>query len=212
MQAGCGSLARVRVKMSRISELPLDEWDPELRALSELEGASALERQGMGILANAPHMALAMRAFTITAMAGRKLPRRLIELVRLRVAFHNQCRSCMAMRYQSAVDDGLTEDLVCSLEKPAEAPDLTNREKAALAYADLFATNHLAIDDEALAQLREFYSEAEIVELALFTAFFVGFGRFGAMLDMVEELPEAFQNRSGKVAPWQIKESLVVRG
>ena len=27
------------------------------------------------------------------------LPARLLELVRLRVAFHNQCRSCMSVRY-----------------------------------------------------------------------------------------------------------------
>ena len=44
----------------------------------------------------------------------RELPERLIELVRLRVAFHNQCRSCMAIRYKDAIEDGLTEDLVCS--------------------------------------------------------------------------------------------------
>ena len=31
----------------------------------------------------------------------------------------------MAIRYQSAVDDGLTETMVCSLEKPQDAPDLT---------------------------------------------------------------------------------------
>jgi alkylhydroperoxidase family enzyme len=50
---------------------------------------------------------------------------RLMELVPLRIAFHNQCPGCMSIRYQSAIDDGLTEDMVCSLERPAEAPDLT---------------------------------------------------------------------------------------
>jgi len=132
--------------------------------------------------------------------------------VRIRVAFHNQCRTCMAVRYQSAVDDGLTEDMVCSLEKPMEAPDLTAREKAALAYADLFATNHLAIDDEMFDTLHKYYTEAEIVELMLFVSFFVGFGRFGAVINVVEELPKGFQDKSKKVAPWQVRESVVVRG
>ena len=63
----------------------------------------------MEVMAHAPHMVKALGAFSCTAQQGRKLPRRLVELVRLRIAFHNQCRSCMAMRYQSAVDDGLTE-------------------------------------------------------------------------------------------------------
>ena len=60
------------------------------------------------------------------------LPPRLLELVRLRIAFHNQCRSCMSVRSQSAIDDGLTEDAVCCLERPADAPDLS--------YADDRAT------------------------------------------------------------------------
>ena len=37
----------------------------------------------------------------------RLLPDRLIELVRLRIAFWNQCRSCMATRYEEAVADGV---------------------------------------------------------------------------------------------------------
>jgi AhpD family alkylhydroperoxidase len=56
---------------------------------------------------------------------------RLLELVRLRIAFHNQCRSCMSVRYESAIDDGLTEDAVCSLERPADAPDLSDAERTA---------------------------------------------------------------------------------
>ncbi len=54
------------------------------------------------------------------------LPRRIQELIRLRIAFHNQCRSCMAMRYEDALKDGVTEDLVCSLERPEEAKDLSD--------------------------------------------------------------------------------------
>ncbi|TAK99487.1 MAG: carboxymuconolactone decarboxylase family protein [Rhodospirillaceae bacterium] len=198
--------------MSKISQLPIEKWDPELRALTQADSASALEKKGMGVTAHAPHMAKAMGAFMAKAMKDHKLSRRLIELVRLRVAFHNQCRTCMAVRYQSAVDDGLTEDMVCSLEKPQESPDLTEREKAALAYADLFATNHLAIDDEMFDNLHRYYTEAEMVELMLFVSFFVGFGRFGAVINAVEELPKGFQDKSKKAAPWQIRESVVVRG
>jgi alkylhydroperoxidase family enzyme len=67
---------------------------------------------------------------------------RLIELLRLRVAFHNHCRSCLAIRYSSALDV-VTQNLICSLEKAQEADDLIAAEKAALAYADKMATDHL---------------------------------------------------------------------
>ena len=60
---------------------------------------------------------------------------------------------------ESAIDDGLTEDAVCSLERPAEAPDLTEAERAALRFADLFATNHLSIDDGVYDDLRNHFSE-----------------------------------------------------
>ena len=134
-----------------------------------------------------------------------------MELVRLRIAFHNQCRSCMAIRYRKAVDAGVTEDLVCSLKKPMEAPNLTSAEKAALKYADQFATDHYSIDDMVFDNLRKYFSEGQLVELAAWVAFCVGFGRFGAVLDMVEELPEAFRDKSmDKVTPWS-GEPVIVR-
>lgn len=191
--------------MSRISGLPLDKWDPELRAALESAGIDPSEKQyrASGILAHAPSVAKANMAFMGMALQGHKLSRRLLELVRLRLAFHNQCRSCMAMRFQAAVDDGVTENLVCSLEKPTEATDLSDREKAALEYADVFAINHFAITDETFEKLREHFSEAEIVELGMFCAFYFGVGRLFASWDMTEELPKVYQDKSTKAAPWK---------
>ena len=109
----------------------------------------------------------------------------------------------MAVRYESALEDGLTEDLVCSLEKPLEAPDLTDAEKAAIHYADLAASNHFAISDETIDNLRKYYSEQEIVELCMYVAYCVGFGRMAAAYRIIEELPESFQDTSRKIAPWE---------
>ena len=61
---------------------------------------------------------------------NRQLSPRLVELVRLRIAFFNQCRSCMAIRYADARAAGVDEDLVCSLERPAQADNLTPAERA----------------------------------------------------------------------------------
>lgn len=188
--------------MPRIQPLPYEEWSPELRDLVNPKEISPLQLAGTSILAQAPHMALANFSFAARAASGQKLPARLLELVRLRIAFHNQCRSCMAMRYESAVQDGLTEDLVCSLERPMEADNLSAREKAALEYADIFATNHHAIDDDVINRLREHFEDAEIVELGLFAGYFLGLGRFLASLDIVEELPEDFKDKSKVTGPW----------
>jgi AhpD family alkylhydroperoxidase len=140
-------------------------------------------------------------AFGGALKMNRSLPNRLVELVRLRVAFFNQCRSCMAIRYSDAVADGVTEGLVCSLERPQEAENLSAAEKVAIRYGELMATDHLAIDDALYADLRAHFSEAQIVELGMTVAFFVGFGRLAATWHMVEELPEAFQ-KAESIAPW----------
>jgi alkylhydroperoxidase family enzyme len=127
-----------------------------------------------------------------------------MELVRLRIAFHNQCRSCMAIRYASAVEDGLEEGAVCSLEKPYEADDLSEADKLAIEYGERMATNHLSIDDAMYERLRDFYSEPQIVELGLWVAWCVGVGRLAATWAMVEDLPQAFQDTSqGRIGPWQ---------
>lgn len=197
--------------MSRITKLDPADWDSQLRDMFRAEEATPLEQGMMRIFAHCPEIAKGIVALGGGIKTDRTLSERLIELVRLRIAFHNQCRSCMAIRYQDAVADGVDENLVCSLEKPMEAPDLTEAEKVALAYADRFANDHLAIDDDMFDQLRAHFSEAQIVELGVWVSFCVGFGRLGAVLDMVEELPETFQDKSrGRVAPWG-SEHVVVR-
>ena len=197
--------------MPRIKKLELDEWDNDLREMTAADSGTALEQGIMRMFAHTPEISKGLVAFGGAIKSHRSLPDRLVELVRLRVAFHNQCRSCMAIRYQDGVDAGIDEDLVCSLEKPQEAEDLSDAEKAAIEYGELFATNHLAIDDSVYENLRKYFSEAEVVELSITVAWFVGFGRLAATYHMVEELPEAFQNEnSEKLTPW-IEDSIIVR-
>ena len=197
--------------MPRIKKLELDEWDNDLREMTAADSGTALEQGIMRMFADTPEISKGLVAFGGAIKSHRSLPDRLVELVRLRIAFHNQCRSCMAIRYQDGVDAGIDEDLVCSLEKPQEAEDLSDAEKAAIEYGELFATNHLAIDDSVYENLRKYFSEAEVVELSITVAWFVGFGRLAATYHMVEELPEVFQNEnSEKLTPWN-EDSIIVR-
>ena len=197
--------------MTRIKKLKLDEWDKDLREMTAADSGTALEQGIMRMFAHKPEISKGLVSFAGAIKTHRSLPDRLVELVRLRIAFHNQCRSCMAIRYQDGVEAGIDEDLVCSLEKPQEAKNLSDAEKAAIHYGELFATNHLAIDDVVYDNLRKYFSEEEIVELSITVAWFVGFGRLGATYHMVEELPEAFQDEnSDRLTPWN-EESIIVR-
>jgi AhpD family alkylhydroperoxidase len=189
--------------MSRISP-------SEAFANADLGDLGQGDRINLGVAAimtRRPEVAQALGGLTAALRSSGTLSPRLLELVRLRIAFHNQCRSCMAVRYQSALDDGLTEGAVCSLEQPAspkaEIDDLTDAERTALRFADLFATNHLAIDDAIYDELRGHFTEDELVELGLNCAVAVGIGRLTATWDVVEDVPDAFRSNSDAlVAPW----------
>jgi AhpD family alkylhydroperoxidase len=163
------------------------------------------------ILGHRPEVAGALGSLRAALQAG-TLPPRLVELVRLRIAFHNQCRSCMSVRYQSAIDDGLTEGAVCSLERPADSEDLSPAERSALRFADLFATDHLSIDDAVYDDLRRHFSEDELVELGVHCAYAVGIGRLAATWRVTDDVPDAFRSTSDTpVAPW-VSEGVVASG
>src|SRR4051812_20559186 len=132
---------------TRLRMVPVEEFDPELRDLVAAEERTPLELGLLRIHAHRPSHARAIVGLHAALWTDRLLPDRLLELVRLRIAFFNQCRTCMAIRYPGAVADGLTEELVCSLEKPYEAHGLSDAEQAVIRYGELLATDHLTIDE-----------------------------------------------------------------
>lgn len=153
-----------------------------------------------GIMAHVPGVSAAITAVLQTLQASGSLPPRLIELLRIRIAFHNQCRLCMSGRYRP---DLVSEELVCSLERPADGPGLTDAERAALKFGDLFATDHLSIGKATYDELRQHFTEAQLVELGLYCSYLVGQGRLSATWGIHDDLPAGFQaNPGGIVAPW----------
>ena len=169
--------------------------------LSKLTPSERLEKDTEAILAHRPDLALALgKVSEVIAGPTSTLPRRVAELTRLRIAFFNQCRACMSLRYAPTE---VTEGLICSLERPAESPDLSAAEKVAIRFAELMATDHLAIDESLFNQLRQHYSEQQIVQLSVACALHVGFGRMGATWRLHEHLPERFKiEQDAPFTPW----------
>jgi AhpD family alkylhydroperoxidase len=193
-----GSFESEAQDMARVNSVELPGVD-----IAALDQGAKVNIGVAGILAQRPVMAERLGAFSDAVIHSGTLPRRLVELIRLRIAFHNQCRSCMAIRYREALEDGVTDDLVCSLEKPQEATDLTQAELAALRFADLFATNHLAIDDSVYDDLRQYYTEGELVEIGLNCALDVGIGRLAATWHVTDDLSDDIRNSDSKIlTPW----------
>jgi AhpD family alkylhydroperoxidase len=191
--------------MARLSVLTPDRLPSEIAERVGVD--SSMQLGSLAVWGLQPRIAAAL--LDLKAVLGSlSLSPRLLELVRLRVAFHNQCRSCMALRSADAIDDGLTEELVCELERPDESDDLTERERSALEYADKLSIAHHAVDDALFARLREHFTEEEIVELGAHIGFCLGFGRVAMSWDLVDDLPEGLR-ASGVVGPWDAPGGLV---
>jgi alkylhydroperoxidase family enzyme len=162
--------------------------------------------RNLKIYSHSPELAEAFAAFAAVGMReDGTLSPRLQELVRLRIAFHNQCRSCMAIRYRPEAE--ISEDLVCSLEKPQEADDLSDEERLAIEYADRLATDHLSADDAFYDRLHEQFSDRELVELGAMIALCIGFGRLEATWKMTDHVPDKFA-ADGEITPWGATEVL----
>jgi len=188
--------------MARVSCIDRDQFPAELQEMTSGGDSHGTD----GVWATRPELMIPYRQFSKALTTHSLLPKRLVELVRLRIAYHNQCRSCMARRSKGAIDDGLTEELVCQLARPEDGQDLTERERAALHYADLLATDHLAIGDETFDRLHRLFSDPEVVELGIYCALFVGFGRVAMSWDLVDALPERFKQRDATITPWRVTE------
>ena len=81
----------------------------------------------------------------------------------------------------------MTEAKIAAIDD--ESSDLlTARERAAIRFAEKLAVDHHKVDDAHWMELRQQFSEAEIIELAAHTTLYIGFGRFNEIVGL--EPPE----------------------
>src|ERR1700761_2421184 len=87
LEAGAGLLrCRGECQMTRLSKLPVQDWDGDLRALTQADSATPLEQGMTRVLAHSPEVAKAVVRFGGALFQSTRLPRRLTELLRLRIA------------------------------------------------------------------------------------------------------------------------------
>ena len=159
--------------MPRINPVPLVDVGPALRAAIDRGRASRMLSSSIPvqIWAHRPEAALAWIE-TLEALHSRGLlPARLRELVRLKIASITNCQACQVARKS---DDVTEADIACLAADDAR---FTAPERAALRFAELFASDYFAIDDAHFADLQRHFSTPQIVELNLFAALMLAGGR-----------------------------------
>ncbi len=119
------------------------------------------------------------------------LPVNLLHLLKLRVSQINGCAYCIDMHSKDLRAAGETEQRLYLLDAWREAPFYTDRERAALAWAEavtLVTEGHVL--DEVYEQARSQFSEEELINLTLAIVAINGWNRLSISFRSV---PGAYQ-------------------
>jgi AhpD family alkylhydroperoxidase len=122
--------------------------------------------------------------FCATAFTDGLLSVRLKELLRIRMSVAEECGYCSSLRSKRAIAEGLTEEIVVQMVDLDNAPDLSEVEKAALRYGDLYRRDQVD-SDEVFEELRRHFTDEEIIELGVLCSMLDGGGKFAKALEVI---------------------------
>ncbi len=162
--------------MPRIPYVDLEAiTDPEIRGYLERARREGTPRpESQAIRAHNPNV---IRAFSIAwdlVFRNGVLDHSIKELCRVYVSKSIECEYCMVQRSVQAARAGLMEEKYDALLHFEESDLFTEREKAALRYANAIMWNAELADDALWEQLYRHFTIPEIVELGFFTALTFG--------------------------------------
>jgi AhpD family alkylhydroperoxidase len=158
--------------MSRLNLPPTPEGQDELPEIVRVWGLR-------------PDMGEAVQQLSIAVYSKSKLPARVREAARMKVARINQCAVCMGWRIPELAEQGVDEELYAHVDDPTH-PQYSAQERLAIEYAERFALDHTSIDDDFFARLREHFTDEEILDLGICVGNWVAFGRLTMVLDLDE--------------------------
>ncbi len=124
-----------------------------------------------------PEMAGMVERMIGTVYGRSILPAAEREVARMRIAQLNECSACAVFRAPSVVAAGVAEDAYEHLHEYHTYAGYTERQRLAIEYAERFAVDHQAIDDELFTRLRAHFADDEILDLTLCLAVYLGLGR-----------------------------------
>jgi AhpD family alkylhydroperoxidase len=121
----------------------------------------------LNVFAEPPQTVKAL--FSLEMALGRSgLEPQLLHLVKMRVSQINGCAYCLDMHSKDLRAGGETEQRIYLLDAWRESPDYSDRERAALAWAE--ALTRIAdgrVADDVYAEARAQFDETELVNLSM---------------------------------------------
>jgi alkylhydroperoxidase family enzyme len=129
-----------------------------------------------------PEMAVGMGALSKAVYENSRLALREREAARWTIALINDCVVCRDTRARDGVRAGVDEGFYAEVASWRTTDALNQREKLAAEYAERFALDHLAMDDEFWGRLHDAYADDELADLTMCCGMFLGLGRVLAVI------------------------------
>jgi AhpD family alkylhydroperoxidase len=128
-------------------------------------------------LAHVPEVAGAFHRLYGTMWSEGIVSQALKETARMRNARVTDCGFCKNVRFDGAREAGLTEDQVDLIRDGFEQTSLSDDQKLVLRYTDAFLHDPAHLSPELTAAMAARFTPAEIVELTLAVAMFLGMAK-----------------------------------
>jgi alkylhydroperoxidase family enzyme len=124
-----------------------------------------------------PQMAAGMGALSDAVYSNSRLPLREREAARWTIALINDCAVCRDTRTRDGATAGIDEGFYAEVPEWRTSKELSERERLAAEFAQRFALDHLAMDDDFWERLRAAFRDDELADLTMCCGMFLGLGR-----------------------------------
>jgi uncharacterized peroxidase-related enzyme len=172
--------------VARISLIETESASPEVKEIYEqkLRGKPGNIQKA---LAHRPDMLKNFLSFY--GSVGKSLDRKLYELIYLRVSLINECHYCSQHHIAGSKRVGLTPEDWSAL-KQGSYGRFSEKEQAALVYAEKLTRKPQSVGDADFAELKKHFSDAEIVDLHMLVGLANLTNRVTDALGLEVEFPE----------------------
>lgn len=143
----------------------------------------------LGLWTLNPPLSAAAANFSAAVYDSDVIDVRTRELMRMRIAQINQCAVCLETRVGDSTADVPSDDDYANVANWSTWPGFSNAERVAVSFAELFATDHLALDDTWFAAARSHFSDEQLHAMAIMVSSWVALGRVQAVFDVHAACP-----------------------
>lgn len=137
-------------------------------------------------LAHKPNILKTIGPFVASVQQPDELDPKLKERIILRVSGINCSAYCSHAHRQISAKMGFSEEEIDEMDNPVTA-NIDESEKAALSYAEALTVNPGDIPDEVFEDLKQYFSESQIVEITAIAALYNMINRFNEALKLDPE-------------------------